>query len=239
MKRECEKSKHPPTSKRGVKIFLHKFSSLMSRKKYLKIIEFVTEGNKFHKSLSSCHNNKTTITLNVSFSLFFLPLPFLSEKNRYFTLSYKTSLSSSSSPSSTSSRRLKSGLNSNKNKLLKDELSYNNKNDKNDMQLVSHSSYWPENVKRSQLENGNNNNIFGSVGDESEFNLKDYSLGEMPSSNDNSNSNNNNNNNDDEVMYDDDYDVNGFFDSVNQDNINDFYFYINHLLSKKPNQKTI
>ena len=102
------------------------------------------------------------------------------------------------------------------------------------MQLVSHSSYWPENVKRSQVENGNNN-IFSSssssVGDESE----DYSLGGLPF--DNSISNNNNNNNDDEVIYDDDY--NAFFDSVNQDNINDFYFYINRLLSKKPNQKTI
>ena len=183
-----------------------------------------------HKSLSSCHNNKTTITLNVSFfSSFSLPLPFRSGKCNC-TLSFKAS---HSSPSSTSSRRPKSGLNSNKNKLLKDEQSFNN-NNKNDMQLVSHSSYWPENVKRSQVENGNNN-IFSSssssVGDESE----DYSLGGLPF--DNSISNNNNNNNDDEVIYDDDY--NAFFDSVNQDNINDFYFYINRLLSKKPNQKTI
>lgn len=113
------------------------------------------------------------------------------------------------------------------------------------MQLVSHSSssYWPanENVKRSQqqhqqqvLESGSNS-IFNG-GDESEF--KDYQLGGMPSSSSYDNSIVGGNN-DDEVMYDDDYDANGFFNSVNQDNINDFYYYINHLLSKKPNQKSI
>lgn len=161
--------------------------------------------------------------------------------------SYKTSLSSSSSSAAAaSSRRPKNGLNSNKNKLLKDEsngLSFNNNNNnKNDMQLVSHSSYWPsasENVKRSQQQS---ENIGG--GDESEFNLKEYSLlgNGMPLSSSSSSSYEGiggSNANDDEVMYDDDYDVNGFFNSVNQDNINDFYFYINNLLSKKPNQKTI
>lgn len=109
------------------------------------------------------------------------------------------------------------------------------------MQLVSHSSYWPanENVKRSKqqqqvLESGSNN-IFNG-GDESEF--KDYPLGGMPPSSSYDNSIISSSN-DDEVMYDDDYDGNGFFNSVNQDNINDFYYYINHLLSKKPNQKSI
>lgn len=124
------------------------------------------------------------------------------------------------------------------------------------MQLISHSSYWPanENVKRSQqaFENGGNINMFGnavggnnnvgsSSSDESEYNLKDFSFGGMPSSSSSSSlyDNSNTNINDDEVMYDEDYDVNGMFSNVNQDNINDFYFYINHLLSKKPNQKTI
>lgn len=105
------------------------------------------------------------------------------------------------------------------------------------MQLVSHSSYWPsqnENVKRSQQPQV----LSGSSSSGSNFddlNVKDY-LGDMPSvlqsENDSSA--------DDGVMYDDDYDLNGFFNSVNQDNINDFYFYINQLLSsKKSNQKSI
>lgn len=162
--------------------------------------------------------------------------------------SYKTSLSSSSSPFS--QQRSKSGPNSNKNKLLKDEndgLGFNN--NRNDMQLISHSSYWPanENVKRSQqvFENGGNINMFGnevgggSSSDETEYNLKDFSLGAMPYSLSSSYDNSNTNINDDEVMYDEDYGVNGMFSNVNQDNINDFHFYINHLLSKKPNQKTI
>jgi hypothetical protein len=177
-------------------------------------------------------NNKITIILSLA--------PF---SHPY---SYKTSLSSSlSSPSSSgaSSRRPKSGQNS---KMLKDEsnglsFSNNNNNNKDDIQLISHSSsaYWPanENVKRSQqqqtLESGSSNNIFNNI-DESEF--KDYPLGGLPpSSYDNSIVGSN----DDEVIYDDDYDANGFFNSVNQDNINDFYYYINHLLSKKPNQKSI
>lgn len=94
------------------------------------------------------------------------------------------------------------------------------------MQLVSHSSYWPsqnENVKRSQTLSSSDSG--GSNFDDP--NVKDYP-GDMPSSSS------------DGVMYDDDYDLNGFFDNVNQDNINDFYFYINQLLSsKKSNQKPI
>lgn len=108
------------------------------------------------------------------------------------------------------------------------------------MQLESHSSYWPsanENVKRSQQpqalsSDSGGSNLFGS--EENEFNVKDY-LGDMPSSSQSDNSAS-----DDAVMYDDDYDINGYFNSVNQDNINDFYFYINQLLSsKKSNQKSI
>lgn len=49
--------------------------------------------------------------------------------------------------------------------------------------------------------------------------------------------------NDNTIYFDDDddtdYDLNGYFNSVNQDNINDFYLYINQVLSKKPDQKTI
>jgi hypothetical protein len=103
------------------------------------------------------------------------------------------------------------------------------------MQLVSHSSsYWPvnENVKRSQQMTASSQEVAGNgayQADESEFNVKDYMAG-LPQF--------------DDVTYleDDDaldYDINGFFNSVNNDNINDFYFYINQLLSKKPNQKSI
>lgn len=147
-----------------------------------------------------------------------------------YIFSYKTSLSS---PSST--RRTKSGLNSNKNKLLKDESKGLNNNKDDDMQLVSHSSYWPtnENVKRSQQQQQQDivgNNIFNTM-DENEFNMKDYLTGGMSPI-------------DDMTYFEDDdgldYDLNGYFNSVNQDNINDFYFYINQLLSKKPpNQKSI
>jgi hypothetical protein len=182
-----------------------------------------------------CQN--TVKKIKILFSLSFFPHkhqqpPFERKKCNFRRFSYKTSLSSSSSPSSSAtSRRPKSGLNSNKNKLLKDEsngLSYNN-NNKDDMQLVSHSSYWPsqnENVKRSQVLSSSDSG--GSNFDD--LNVKDY-LGDMPSSSQSES---------DGVMYDDDYDLNGFFNSVNQDNINDFYFYINQLLSsKKSNQKSI
>jgi hypothetical protein len=145
--------------------------------------------------------------------------------------SYKTSLSS---PSST--RRTKSGLNSNKNKLLKDESKGLNNNNKDNMQLISHSSYWPanENVKRSQQQQQEQNadmseNSFYNTLDVNDF-LQQQQQQPLSSGMD-------------DVTYfedDDDLDyVNGFFNSVNQDNINDFYFYINQLLSKKPNQKSI
>jgi hypothetical protein len=137
--------------------------------------------------------------------------------------SYKTSLSSQAP------RRGKSGAGSNKNKLLRDE----NKgfdNNKDDMQLAGHSSsYWTnDNVKRSQQTQQqqispdlSENNVF------SPDNVKDY----LDATNQA----------DDVTYLDDDesndYDLNGYFNSVNQDNINDFYLYINQLLSKKPNQK--
>lgn len=92
------------------------------------------------------------------------------------------------------------------------------------MQLVSN-PYWStnENVKRSQQQQP----VYNP--DES---VKDYlaDAAVVP-------------NGEDITYLDDDdsldYDLNGYFNSVNQDNINDFYYYINQLLSKKPNQKPI
>jgi hypothetical protein len=139
--------------------------------------------------------------------------------------SYKTSLSSQAP------RRGKSGAGSNKNKLLRDE----NKgfdNNKDDMQLAGHrSSYWTnDNVKRSQQTQQQQQQISSDLGENNLFspedNVKDY----LDATNDV-----------DVTYLDDDdavdYDLNGYFNSVNQDNINDFYLYINQLLSKKPTQK--
>ena len=142
--------------------------------------------------------------------------------------------------SSQSPRRNKSGLSSNKNKLLRDE----NKgfDNKDDMQLVSHPSYWStnENVKRSQqLQQQQQPQQQQMRSDSSENNpytpdvsIKDY-LADAAVARSAI---------DDIAYLDDDdsldYDLNGYFDSVNQDNINDFYYYINQLLSKKPNQKS-
>ncbi|CRL05677.1 CLUMA_CG018708, isoform A [Clunio marinus] len=137
---------------------------------------------------------------------------------------YKTSLSSQSS------RRGKNGHSSNKNKLLRNE----NKgfDNKDDMQLISN-QYWTtnDNVKRSyrQPSNGdmNENSVYSS-----DVSIRDYLADAAPNALD-------------EVTYFDDdddlvdYDINGYFNSVNQDNINDFYYYINQLLSEKPNQKQI
>jgi hypothetical protein len=145
----------------------------------------------------------------------------------YTKFSYKTSLSSQSP------RRAKSGLSNNKNKLLRDE----NKgfDNKDDMQLVSHPSYWTtnENVKRSQqpqqISPGllNENSVYNP-----DVSIKDYLADGSAMA-------------PDEMTYLDDddslldYDLNGYFNTVNQDNINDFYLYINQLLSKKPNQKPV
>ena len=102
------------------------------------------------------------------------------------------------------------------------------------MQLVSHPSYWTtnENVKRSQQQKispglFNENSVYGP-----DVSIKDY-LADGPV-----------NAPDDMTYFDDDDsseddELNGYFNTINQDNINDFYFYINQLLSKKPNQKTI
>lgn len=104
------------------------------------------------------------------------------------------------------------------------------------MQLVSHPSYWStnENVKRSQqqqISSGlfNENSVYTP-----DVSIKDY-LADGPAIMP-----------DDMTYFDDDdddnsldYDLNGYFNSVNQDNINDFYLLINQLLSKKSNQKTI
>lgn len=104
------------------------------------------------------------------------------------------------------------------------------------MQLVSHPSYWStnENVKRSQQQQ-----ISPEMNDNSVYNpdvsIKDY-LADAAALAPNAI---------EDVTYLDDendgadYELNGYFNSVNQDNINDFYYYINQLLSKKPNQKTI
>lgn len=136
--------------------------------------------------------------------------------------------------SSQSSRRGKNGLSSNKNKLLRNEnKGFENKNN-NNMQLVSHPSYWStnENVKRSQQQQISpeldENSVYSS-----DVNIKDYLSDTAVAPN----------GADDITYLDDDnatdYDLNGYFNSVNQDNINDFYFYINQLLSKKPNLKPI
>lgn len=102
------------------------------------------------------------------------------------------------------------------------------------MQLVSHPSYWStnDNVKRSQQPQINpelDENSFYSP----DISIKDYLADSAAAPNAV----------DDITYLDDDdgadYDLNGYFNSVNQDNINDFYFYINQLLSKKPNLKTI
>lgn len=92
-------------------------------------------------------------------------------------------------------------------------------------------AYWTtnENVKRSQRQQMNadlsENSVFSP-----DVSIKDY-LADAPNALE------------DIAYLDDDdsvdYDLNGYFNSVNQDNINDFYYYINQLLSKKPNQKTI
>lgn len=104
------------------------------------------------------------------------------------------------------------------------------------MQLVAHPSYWStnENVKRSQQQQ-----ISPELSDNSVYNpdvsIKDY-LADAAAIAPNAL---------DDISYLDDEDdgvdeeLNGYFNSVNQDNINDFYYYINQLLSKKPNQKTI
>lgn len=133
--------------------------------------------------------------------------------------------------SSQSPRRNKSGLSSSKNKLLRDDNKGFNKND--DMQLVSHSSSdWAinENVKRSQQINFDSNDNNKALNPD--VSIKDY-LADAAVSNALL----------DDIAYmdddeSDDYELNNYFNSVNQDNINDFYFYINQLLSKKPNQKT-
>lgn len=134
--------------------------------------------------------------------------------------------------SSQSSRRGKNGLSSNKNKLLRDE----NKgfDTKDDMPLVSHPSYWTtnENVKRSQQQEINTEFDESTVYSP-DINIKDYlaDVAVAP-------------NVVDDITYLDDedaadYELNGYFNNVNQDNINDFYFYINQLLSKKANLKPI
>ena len=134
--------------------------------------------------------------------------------------------------SSQSSRRGKNGLSSNKNKLLRDEdKGFDNKND---MQSVSRPSYWStnENVKRSQQQQISPELDESSVYSP-EINIKDYLADAAVAPNAV-----------DDITYLDDgdsadYDLNGYFNNVNQDNINDFYLYINQLLSKKPNLKTI
>lgn len=105
------------------------------------------------------------------------------------------------------------------------------------MQLISHPSYpWTanENVKRSQRQQIspelNENSVYSP-----DVSIKDYLADAVVAPNAL-----------DDVTYLDeddddaiDYDLNGYFNSVNQDNINDFYYYINQLLSKKPIQKTM
>lgn len=154
--------------------------------------------------------------------------------------SYKTSLSSQSSSSSSpsSTRRPKGGLNSNnngggnnKNKLLRNEnkARFDNKDD--NMQLVANpSSYWStnDNVKRSSISQQTDQQFNESP----DVSMKDY-YADMPAPNPST----------DEMIYFDedgdenDYDINAYFNRINQDNINDFYYEINQLLSRKPIQK--
>lgn len=102
------------------------------------------------------------------------------------------------------------------------------------MQLVSHPPDqigWAinENVKRSQQISDFNENAALNP----DVSIKDYLSDAAVSPN---------NALDDIAYLDDDdsdaYDLNNYFNSVNQDNINDFYLYINQLLSKNSNQKT-
>lgn len=114
---------------------------------------------------------------------------------------------------------------------MRDENKGVNRN-KDDLQLVPHQSYWTtnDNVKRSKQ-----HQISPDMGDNTVFSpdvsIKDYLADAAFATNAI----------DDMTYLDDDvdYDLNGYFNNVNQDNINDFYFYINQLLSKKANQKSI
>jgi hypothetical protein len=109
------------------------------------------------------------------------------------------------------------------------------------MQLVAHPSHWTnDNVKRSQQQQQQQQQqMIADLSENSiyspDVNIKDYLADAAIAPNAL-----------DDITYLDDggddsadYDLNGYFNSVNQDNINDFYYYINQLLSKKPNQKTI
>lgn len=137
-----------------------------------------------------------------------------------------------------SSRRTsKTGQNNNKNKLKDDN---KGQNSKDDLQPYAQSRYWSnENIKRSSELRIPQSNEYegldsggGNYPGESDYRMsKDYF-----------NDRNGLIDNDAKYFEDDnglDYDVNGFFNSINDDNINDFYLYINQLLSKKPNQKSI
>lgn len=165
-----------------------------------------------------------------------------SNQRHSFKNSYKTA---SPSLSQTSSRRTsKTGHNNSKNKLLKDDnKGLNSKDDLQQFIQYPSSPYWSnENAKRSSQQfqmtpsNNHNNEMDGieSGNDPGETDyraMKDYF-----------NARNGLIENDVKYFDDDnglDYDVNGFFNSINDDNINDFYLYINQLLGKKPNQKSI
>lgn len=102
------------------------------------------------------------------------------------------------------------------------------------MQLIANPSYWStnENVKRSQQQPLTSSEFMENIYSP-DVSIKDYLSDAAVGPNAL----------EDMAYWDDDdatdYDVNGYFNSVNQDNINDFYQYINQLLSKKPNQKSI
>jgi hypothetical protein len=159
-----------------------------------------------------------------------------------------SSSSSSSTSSASSTRRPKQGGSNNnnnnggssKNKLLRNENKARFDNNKDDsMQLVANPSYWStnDNVKRSSMslvQQGNQQ--YNENPDD--VSMKDY-YGEMSAPTSLSG--------DEMIYFDDDgdddndeasnYDLNAYFNRINQDNINDFYYEINQLLSRKPIQK--
>lgn len=106
------------------------------------------------------------------------------------------------------------------------------------MQFVANPSpYWStnDNVKRSSI------SLIQQQADQQypdDVSMKDY-YGDLSAPA--------NLNGDEMIYFDDDgdddndeasnYDLNAYFNRINQDNINDFYYEINQLLSRKPNQK--
>lgn len=157
-----------------------------------------------------------------------------------------SSPSSPSSSSSPSTRRPKGESNNsnggggNKNKVLRNENRVKLDNKDDNIQLVANPSYWTtnDNVKRSFIsQQQQQQQQYDESPDVSS--IRDYyadlAAPSIPA--------------DDITYFDDDEDddappyytsnndVNAYFSRINQDNINDFYYEINKLLSRKPNNQ--